>query len=534
MNGCVFKRNLKSGTTWGYSFLAGRDQNGKRINPFKSGYETKGAASAALRTAILDYEKTHGKITKHRGILGTVTWGYILEDETKKGFPDQNVATAALAAAVERRAAAEQAPPEVDPTFAAYVCNWFNEHAGRRLAPKTLERYKDFAEYLIRHLGETRMNSLTTALIQRVIHRLSDSGGLVTKDHPNGRPLAPKTVRNIGAMLYTCLAEADRLGDLKIPHPMRDKRVKLPKLQKRDPAVVDKEKLRLLFDRARTTRLYPFVVLASAAGCRRGELLALQWPDLNMSTGELSVSKSLEQTKAGLRVKSTKSEKPRHFAVPESVLPVLADHRAEQDNDKRLYGPDYQDHDLIFCQPNGAYYSPDRVGRPRGGAHGEGRAGGRQPPLPAALARHPVLSNGVPHRRGLRRLGHADQNITLSIYSHALPADTGGGEGLERRHGGRDSTSKKPAPAQVCKVLHGSPRNCEFLLETKEKMAGTTGLEPATSDVTGRRPLRAGIEATSLHFQFVARITKSHSSELLQYVLQFSTSFMPVLAYNRS
>ena len=37
MNGCVFKRNLKSGTTWGYSFLAGRDQNGKRINPFKSG-----------------------------------------------------------------------------------------------------------------------------------------------------------------------------------------------------------------------------------------------------------------------------------------------------------------------------------------------------------------------------------------------------------------------------------------------------------------------------------------------------------------
>ena len=115
-------------------------------------------------------------------------------------------------------------------------------------------------------------------------------------------------------------------------------------------------------DRARTTRLYPFIVLASATGCRRGELLTLQWPHLNLTTGELSVSKSLEQTKAGLRVKSTKSEKPRHFAVPESPLAVLADNRAEQNNDKRLFGPDYQDHDLIFCQPNGAYYSPDRVG----------------------------------------------------------------------------------------------------------------------------------------------------------------------------
>jgi len=88
----------------------------------------------------------------------------------------------------------------------------------------------------------------------------------------------------------------------------------------------------------------------------------LQWPHLNLTTGELSVSKSLEQTKAGLRVKSTKSEKPRHFAVPESPLAVLADNRAEQNNDKRLFGPDYQDHDLIFCQPNGAYYSPYRVG----------------------------------------------------------------------------------------------------------------------------------------------------------------------------
>jgi hypothetical protein len=36
-------------------------------------------------------------------------------------------------------------------------------------------------------------------------------------------------------------------------------------------------------------------------------LLTLQWPHLNLTTGELSVSKSLEQTKAGWRVISTKS-----------------------------------------------------------------------------------------------------------------------------------------------------------------------------------------------------------------------------------
>jgi len=34
-----------------------------------------------------------------------------------------------------------------------------------------------------------------------------------------------------------------------------------------------------------------------------------------------------------------------------------------------------------------------------------------------------AISNGVPIPAVSERLGHADQNITLSIYAHALPAD---------------------------------------------------------------------------------------------------------------
>ena len=71
-------------------------------------------------------------------------------------------------------------------------------------------------------------------------------------------------------------------------------------------------------------------------GAGRGELPALTWPDLNMTTGELSVSKSLEQTRAGLRVKGTKSDKPRYFVAPEPELPVLAEHRAQGAHVKEL------------------------------------------------------------------------------------------------------------------------------------------------------------------------------------------------------
>ncbi len=132
------------------------------------------------------------------------------------------------------------------------------------------------------------------------------------------------------------------------------------------------------------------------------------------------MSKSLEQTKAGLRVKSTKSEKPRHFSVPETALLALADHRKEQENDKRLFGSDYQDHDLIFCQPGGGYYSPDRLGaRVKELMVAVGLKG-----VSSRWATSRMLRNGVPLAEVSRRLGHADQNITLAIYNHAVPADS--------------------------------------------------------------------------------------------------------------
>jgi len=44
-------------------------------------------------------------------------------------------------------------------------------------------------------------------------------------------------------------------------------------------------------------------------------LLAATWSDFNVDAGELTVSKSLEQTKAGLRVKDTKSGQARWIGL---------------------------------------------------------------------------------------------------------------------------------------------------------------------------------------------------------------------------
>ena len=330
MTGCIFKRKLKSGIAWGYSFFAGRDENGARVQVFKSGFPTKGAAETACKYAVIEHEATHGRIAREASVRGRRVWAITLGGLRETGFKSQADAAAALKAAIDKRHSDEErhrneARAQDALTFNCYFLIWINEHAARRCAPKTIERYRELGQYLIQRLGSTPINEINTAQIQRVIHELEDCGGARTKEFPNGRPLAAKTVRNIGSLLYTALSEADRLGYLKVPHPMANKRVKLPKLVRRKPPVLDPAKLGMLFNRARGTRLFPFMVIGADTGCRRGELLAVTWPDLNWETGELMVSKSLEQTRDGLRVKCTKSGESRLIGLSDWALEVLRD-----------------------------------------------------------------------------------------------------------------------------------------------------------------------------------------------------------------
>jgi integrase len=203
-------------------------------------------------------------------------------------------------------------------------------------------------------------------------------------------------------------------------NPMR--KVKKPRVARRRPKVVDRAGFGALLRKAAGI---PVIALANATGMRRGELLALEWTDLDWDKGTVEVSKSLEETKHGLRIKAPKSGEPRKhpLPVPAKVLDILRDHKREQDQHRALYGPDYADKNLIFCRPDGHYYNPDKLGRRIVAAMKRAGLGG----VSLHSLRHShtseLLSNGVPITAVAERLGHASPNVTLSIYSHALPAD---------------------------------------------------------------------------------------------------------------
>jgi hypothetical protein len=137
------------------------------------------------------------------------------------------------------------------------------------------------------------------------------------------------------------------------------------------------------------------------------ELAAVTEEEPSFATGVLQVLKSLEETGTGLRIKSMKSGEPRESSVPAAGLSVLEHHRAQQESDRAMYGTGCEDHKLIFCRPDSAYYRPD--------------------PMSVRVTRFArasqLISSGTSITAGADRLGHANPSIKLSIYSHAPPAD---------------------------------------------------------------------------------------------------------------
>lgn len=80
-----------------------------------------------------------------------------------------------------------------------------------------------------------------------------------------------------------------------------------------------------------------------------------------------------------------------------------------------------------------------------------------------------------------KRLGHANQNVTLSIYDHAIPADARAATKVW--NGAKADViqcDKKPSTKSLLvNVSRTGTDNLEVIENEDRIMAGTTGLEPA-------------------------------------------------------
>jgi integrase len=375
-------------------------------------------------------------VYKHKTRTGNIEWGYMfsLPGSTRKNrrrISKAGFATKREAAEAEAlRFVAEQQKLELakagssvsakpPTTLASLLEEFFKQHVDDNLAPKTAERYHEQAAYVHPDLLAMPLSDITPLHLSREWKRLLVSGGRHRRSK-EPRPLSKKTVRNIAGVLSSAFARAIKWGLLTV-NPVTNSEPPNPERRRR-PALTTVQQDLLIESATGPWCIQTYLEIEAALGARRGEVLALRWPDIE--DGRVTISRSLSQTRDGLVFKGTKEDKILVIGLPTSALAALEAHRRKQNEFRAQFGPDYRsDFDLIFANPDGTPFKPDsisatvsalfkrlKIRKPKGSS--------------LHLLRHShgshMLASGVPLPVVSERLGHSSVRTTADIYAHAI------------------------------------------------------------------------------------------------------------------
>ncbi len=296
-----------------------------------------------------------------------------------------------------------------------YLERWLSDHAKSRVAPKTFERYAQLIRtHIVPNLGSYRLSQLKRLHSQGFYTTALDHG---RKDRRGG--LSAQTVVHIHRVLRTALKRAVH-WQLLARNPADA--VEPPRPAKTEMQAFTEEETAKLFHVAERSTLSVPILIAVTTGVRRGELLALRWTDIDLNRAELTVRRSLQQTRDGLTFKEPKTARGRRTVTLTSLaVEALRAHQLNQKMERLRLGPAYEEHGLVFPKANGQPWPPDsftsafaalirRSDVPRIRFHDLRHSHASQ-----------LLRQGVHPKIVSERLGHSTVAITLDTYSHVLP-----------------------------------------------------------------------------------------------------------------
>ena len=143
--------------------------------------------------------------------------------------------------------------------------------------------------HIIPEIGDIPLNKLTQNDLQQFYGRLKKSGRKRFTDK-YGEGLSDRMVRMCHATCRSALEKAVQDGLIRVNPAIG---CKLPPKKAREMQVLTREELQRFLIQAKFEGYYEVFLLDLATGLRRGELMALQWDDLNFKTGVLNVNKQV-------------------------------------------------------------------------------------------------------------------------------------------------------------------------------------------------------------------------------------------------
>lgn len=212
-----------------------------------------------------------------------------------------------------------------DMRFGDWMEYWFENHAKPKIRPTTQHTYWSRIRLHINpELGHIPLNKLTQNDLQQFYGRLKKNGRKQFTEL-YGEGLSDRMVRMCHATCRSALEKAVQDGLIRTNPAIG---CKLPSKKAREMQVLDRNELQRFLIQAQAEGYYEIFLLDLATGLRRGELLALQWDDLDFETGVLNINKQVYAVNGELQFSEPKTKNSiRKIVLPPSILEVLREYK---------------------------------------------------------------------------------------------------------------------------------------------------------------------------------------------------------------
>ena len=239
-----------------------------------------------------------------------------------------------------------------DYTAAEWCRLWFETYSKPNIRYNTAKGYEGIIEHhIIPAIGAIKLKQLSSIHIQRMYNDLKENGRMPRGAKQNDKPLSNTFVRRVHAVLQAALKQA--VKERLIPYnPCENCRI--PPKDKKEMTILPPEKIGRYLKEAEKYGVLPMFYLELSSGLRRGELLALQWTDLNVKERILTVNKQVTRMEGELDVTEPKTKNSvRKVALSQQAVNLLVQEHEQ-----------HPDNPILFPSPRtGGYWSPDAVSR---------------------------------------------------------------------------------------------------------------------------------------------------------------------------
>ena len=313
--------------------------------------------------------------------------------------------------------------------FSEFVEIWKRDYGSKELAPSTYKRYCRMLETrLLPYFGRFYINKIKPTDIMKFYDLLEKDTQLVRKQGNNGaktkKPLSGKTILEHHRLLRAILHKA--VYWQLIPYNPAE-RVQPPRAPKAQRRFYDDEQCKVLLKglnelKDSEMKYKVAIILTVFTGVRLGELMGLDWENVDFKNKEIAVNKSSQYlASTGVYTKPPKTPSSfRHISIPDSVIEILEEYKIWYDGQKELCGEFWEESNRLFIQDNGKPMHPDtvskwfvkfvqKIGLPYLNFHGIRHTN-------AIL----LISQNVDVAVVAARLGHAQISTTFNFYVHPL------------------------------------------------------------------------------------------------------------------